>query len=191
MPPYAFEIHIFFQPTQLIFASFCFWPHQKFHIILSKSSHKLCGSWKQLIVYVGIAWVTALMRISFPPIERSLPFQPVNFCPILSFKMEKTCVLDLPMKDGSPKYLVCFECCIGPKMLKISSLISWRVFGLKNTEYLSVLIFWPEASSYLRRISFNSWHSSGFALQKRILSSAKKRWVTLGQPRAIEIPVKF
>ena len=191
MPPYAFEIHIFFQPTQLIFASFCFWPHQKFHIILSKSSHKLCGSWKQLIVYVGIAWVTALMRISFPPIERSLPFQPANFCPILSFKMEKTGVLDLPMKDGSPKYLVCFECCIGPKMLKISSLISWRVFGLKNTEYLSVLIFWPEASSYLRRISFNSWHSSGFALQKRILSSAKKRWVTLGQPRAIEIPVKF
>ena len=28
-------------------------------------------------------------------------------------------------------------------------------------------------------------------MQKRILSSAKKRWVTLRQPYAIEIPVMF
>ena len=67
MPPFAFEIHILFQLTQLIFASFCFWPHQKFRIILSKSSHKLCGSSKQLIVYIGISWAIALMRISSPP----------------------------------------------------------------------------------------------------------------------------
>ena len=65
------------------------------------------------------------------------------------------------------------------------------MFGLKNIEDLSVLIFWLEASSYLQRINFNFWYSSGFALQKIILSSAKKKWVTIGQPHAIEIPVKF
>ena len=141
-------------------------------------------------MYVGIAWATALMRTSFPPIERSLPFQPANFWPILSFNIEKTSILDLPMNEGSPKYLVCFESCIGPKILKISFLISWLVFGLKNIEDLSMLIFWPEASSYLWRMDFNTWHSTGVALQKRMLSSAKKRWVTLGQPQAIEIPVR-
>ena len=52
------------------------------------------------------------------------------------------------MKDGRPRYLVCLESFIGPKMEKIASFVFWRVFGLKNIEDLSVFIFWPEASSY-------------------------------------------
>lgn len=142
------------------------------------------------MVYVGIAYAIALMRISFPPIERSLPFQLASFCPTLFFNVVKTCFLDLPMNDGRPTYLVCLESCMGPRMAKISSLTAWVVLGLKNTGDLSVLIFWPEASSYFWWICFSSWHSSVFSLLKRILSSANKRWVTLGQPLQIDMPVK-
>ena len=122
--------------------------------------------------------------------ESNFPFHPTSFCPTRSLRMEKTCFFDLPMKDGRPRYLECFESCIGPKMEEIASFKSWWVFGLKNTEDLSVLIFWSEASSYLWKIYLSSWHSSVFALQNRMLSSAKKRWVMLGQFWEIEMPVR-
>lgn len=76
------------------------------------------------MVYVGIACATALMRISFPPIDYSLPFQPASFFPILSFRIANTCFFDLPMKDGRPRYFVCLVSCIGPREAKISSLVS-------------------------------------------------------------------
>ena len=44
--------------------------------------------------------------------------------------------------------------CIGPRVFKTFSLILWGVFGLKKTNDLSVLIFCPEAASYLLFI----WH---------------------------------
>ena len=85
MPPQAFCLHIAFQLTQHILVSCYLWPHQKFLIMLSISSHKLWGRRKQPIVYVGIACATALMRISFPPIDNSLPFQLASLCPIFFF----------------------------------------------------------------------------------------------------------
>ena len=94
------------------------------------------------------------------------------------------------MKDGRPRYFMCLESCIGPRVAKISSLASCVVLGLKKTEDLSVLIFWPEASSYFWRICFYSWLSPALALQKRMLSFAKKMWVTLGQPLQIKMSVK-
>ena len=141
IPLLAFCLHIVFQLTQHIFVSYCLWPHQKFFIILSISSHRLWGRRKHPIVYVGIAWATTFIRISLPPIERSLPFHLANFCPILSLRIKKTCFFDLPMKDGRPKYLVCLESCIRPRVSKISSLTSWEVLGLKKMEDFSVLIF--------------------------------------------------
>ena len=66
-------------------------------------------------------------------------------------------------------------------------LASWDVLGLKKIEDLSMLIFYPEASSYFWRIFFSTRLSSTLALQKRILSSAKRRWVTLGQPLQMDI----
>ena len=130
------------------------------------------------------------MRISFPPIDKSFPFQPASFWPILSFRVANTCFFDLPIKDGRPKYFVCLVSYIGPRLVKISSLASWDVLGLKKIEDLSVLIFCPEKSSYCWRIFFNTWLSFTLALQKRIMTSAKRRWVTLGQPLQMDIPVK-
>ena len=87
-----------------------------------------------------------------------------------------------PIIEGRPKYLPCLESCIGIKYSKTSFFFSSSVLVLKKTEDLSVLIFWPKASSYRQRISINCWHSWLLALQKSKLSSAKKRWVILGQP---------
>ena len=124
IPPLVFCLHMVFQLTQHILVSCCRWPHQKFLIILSISSHRLWGRRTHPMVYVGIAWATALMRISFPPMERSFLFHPASFCPILSYRIANTCVFDLPIKDGRPKYFVCLVSCIGPRLAKISSLAS-------------------------------------------------------------------
>ena len=188
IPPWSLDRHIFLQLTYAILFSLAFCPHQKLRIIFSKSWQSVLGSWKQLIVYVGTAWATALIRISLPPIERSLPFQPASFLATLSLTLANTCVFYFPMMEGSPRYLLCRESCIGPRMSRMLSFKSWGVFGLKKTEDLLVLIFYPEASSYLLRILTSAWHSWTFALQNKRLSSAKKRWVIKGQPLQMEIP---
>ena len=94
-----------------------------------------------------------------------------------------------PIIEGRPKYLPCLESCIGIKYSKTSFFFSSSVLALKKTEDLSVLIFWPKASSYRRRISINCWHSWLLGLQKNKLSSAKKRWVILGQPLQMDKPL--
>jgi len=91
--------------------------------------------------------------------------------------------------EGRPRYLVWRESCIVPKVVRVSSFTSWGVFAEKKIEDLSVLIFCPDASSYLWRIFLTSQHSLLEVLQKRILSSAKKRWVILGQPLQTERPL--
>ena len=79
--------------------------------------------------------------------------------------------------EGRPRYLVWRKSCIVPKMVRVSSFISQDEFGEKKIEDLFVLIFCPDASLYLCRIFLSSRQSLLEALQKRILSSAKKRWV--------------
>ena len=147
IPPCVFDMHIFLQLTQDILVSWSFWPHQKFLSIPSKSSHKPFGSKKQLMVYVGIAWVTAFMRISFPPMDSIFSFQPDNFFPALSFISAKTWFFDLPITDGRPSYFPCLVSCMGPRISKTSLLASGVVLWLKFTADLSALTFCPEAAS--------------------------------------------
>ena len=137
MPPKSLDLHIFFQLTQAIFDSWFLWPHQKFLIILSKSSHMVFGRRKQLIVYVGTACAIALIRTSLPPTERSFSFYPANFLLTFSLISAKTCDFDFPIKEGRPRYFLCLESCIGRSMLRISPFVAEGVFGLKKTEDLS------------------------------------------------------
>ena len=174
MPPWSLDRHIFLQLTHAILFSLSFCPHQKLLIIFSRSWQWVLGSWKQLMVYASTAWATALIRISLPPMEMSLPFQPVSFLATLSLTSANTCIFYFPMMEGNPKYLLYRESCIGPRMFRMLSLNSWGVFGLKNTEDLSVLIFCPEASSYLLSILTSAWHSCSFALQNKRLSRRKR-----------------
>ena len=127
IPPIDFDLHILSQLTHAIFYSSCLCPHQNFLIIPSISSHNPFGIKKQLIVYLGIACTTAFIKISFPPMDNNFSFHPSNFLPTLSFSLVKTYVLDLPMMEGSPKYLLCLVSCIGLSKFNTSRLLSWGV----------------------------------------------------------------
>ena len=132
------------------------------------------------MVYIGIAWATAFMRISLPLIERIFSFHPNNILPTLSLISANNSFLDLPMIEGRPRYLLCRESCISPKIFRVSFFFSSVVLAQKKTEDLSVLIFWPEATSYKWKISTNCWHSRLLDFQKSRLSFAKKRCVSIG-----------
>ena len=129
------------------------------------------------------------MRISLPPIDKNLSFHPANLLQNLSLISTKTSFFYFPIKEGRPKYLPHLESCIGAKYTITSFFFSSSVLALKKTKDLSILIFWPEASSYRRRISISCWHSWLLALQKSRLSSTKKRWVILGQPLQMDKPL--
>ena len=141
IPPLSLDLHNFLQLTQSILDSWPRWPHQNLLIMLSISSHKPLGSWKQLIVYVGIAQATALIKISLPPIERIFSFHPDSFLPTHSLISANTSILDLPMIEGRPRYLLYHESYIGPRISKVSTFFSIGVLALKKTDDLFVLIF--------------------------------------------------
>ena len=102
-PPSAFLWHIFSHETQAIFHSFSFCPHQKFLTMEFSSWHKESGILKQVIVYVGVAWATALMSTSLPAFESNLPFHPAIFLLTWSFIWLKAFLFPLPTSDGSPR----------------------------------------------------------------------------------------
>ena len=91
-------------------------PPPKILSILSRSSHNPFRSWKQLIVYVGIACMTALISTSFPPIEGIFSFHSKSFSPTFSFISAKTWSFDLPITDGRTRYFPCLKSCIGPRI---------------------------------------------------------------------------
>ena len=120
-------------------------------------------------MYVGIAWATALIRISRPPINRIFSFHPGSFFSTLSLISANISTFDLPIIEGRPSYFFCRVSCIGLNISNTSHLLSSGVLLLKKTEDLSALIFWPEAALYSWRISIRFWHSWRFALQNNRL----------------------
>jgi hypothetical protein len=63
-PPKDFELQIFNQLIHAIFVSFSLDAHQNRNIGELISRYKALDSWNTLILYVGIAWITALIIIS-------------------------------------------------------------------------------------------------------------------------------
>ena len=82
------------------------------------------------------------------------------------------------MIEGRLRYLLCRESCITPRMSNVSIFFSLGVLALEKIQDLSVLIFWPQAASYNRRISIRCQHSWLLTLQnkKRRSSAKKKKW---------------
>ena len=68
-------------------------------------------------------------------------------------------------------------------MIFTLSFVALSVLGLKYKEVLLLFNCWPEESSYTLSSRWISLASLTVALPKTRLSSAKKRWDTLG-PRA-------
>ena len=65
-------------------------------------------------MYVGIACATALMMISFPPIDYSLPFQLASLCLIFFFFLNSKHLLFLSPNEGWEAQIPC-----------VSSILHW------------------------------------------------------------------
>lgn len=106
-PSWAFEKPIRSQLIRCILASFSSCPHQNFCIIPLISLHRAIGSWKILILnVVGMAWITAFSRTSFPACERNLIFQLCKQFYTLSLILLKSLWSRFPHEHWKPKVFV-------------------------------------------------------------------------------------
>jgi hypothetical protein len=78
MPPIFFDSNNLYQAIQCTFLCSEFFPHQKYRVNCMSSSHSVAGSLKTLIVYVGIAWATALIITSLAIEDMFLSAQLLN-----------------------------------------------------------------------------------------------------------------
>ena len=115
MPPISLDLHNLSQEIEEIFRSSNFCPHQNLLIIELSSLQSESGNLKQLMVYVGVAWATALMRTSLPAEDNNFPFQPAIFWPSWSLILLKAFFFLWPIKDGRPRYLSCCLMTWAPK----------------------------------------------------------------------------
>ena len=129
---------------------------------------------------MGIACTTALINISLPACESNFSSHPCNFLHTFSLIKLKLAFFLLPTKDGSPRYLSYCLISDTPKACLMWSLVSSEVSLLKKMVVLFWLICCPEQLPYTSSSSKILLHSCSVALQKRRLSSAKRRCVSLG-----------
>lgn len=146
-PPIAFAFPIWSHLIQCILLSWPICPHQYPLISLLISCSRPLGSLNTPMLYVGMARITDLMRISFPACERNFIFQLVNLLLTLSRISLKTLSLNLPTKAGNPRYFSYEPVDLIPAMLAIRSLVAVLVLLLKNMDVLSLFNLCPEACS--------------------------------------------
>lgn len=99
----SFAQFLLTHPMHFLLTPFC--PHQNRIAIELISAHSPAGNIKQLIAYVGIACMTALMRISLPACDKNFSFHPCKRRKILSLISLNASFLERPRMGGSPKYL--------------------------------------------------------------------------------------
>ena len=80
----------------------------------------------------GVAWATALNKISFPPRERNLWFHPHNLLHTLSLTYSKNAFLFQLMMTGSPTYFPASPEFAIPNMEHSSNFVASGTFGLKD-----------------------------------------------------------
>ena len=127
-----------------------------------------------------MACITALMSTSQQAWDKSFHSHPCNFFHTFSLIKLKPSFFLLPTNDGSPRY--CSKCTNSckPKAAMISCLVASMVDLLKKIVILFLFTFWPKSPSYFSRISMIFLHSSPLALQKRRLSSANNKSISVG-----------
>lgn len=126
-------------------SSVTYTPPRALHNNLISSLHNVFGSLNTLIMYVGVACAMALMRISLPALDRSLPFHPVIFLPTWFLMRLNAFLLPLPTIGGSPRYFSWCWMISTPNFCLTWNWTSLFVFLLKNREVFSLLSFCPES----------------------------------------------
>ena len=79
--------------------------HQNFAIAPLSLFMMVCGSKKHDMTYVGSAWATDLIRISFPPLDRNFADQELILLLSRSWTKEKTSYFDPQIFSGRPRYI--------------------------------------------------------------------------------------
>ena len=127
IPSCSFGLHSSSHLTQCNFRLSPRCPQKNLRMRASMSWQRVTGSLKHEIVYVGSAWATALIKISLPAYDRSLPSHPWSFFHTLCLILSKLSFFFRPMKLGNPKY---FSYCLttgtpGPLKLKLAFVGKW------------------------------------------------------------------
>ncbi|KAK9726699.1 hypothetical protein RND81_05G231600 [Saponaria officinalis] len=128
------------------------------------------------------------MRISLPAKDKNFSFHPFSFFHTRFLRAENSVVLLLPITAGSPKYFPGLRTTFASRTPWTSLRCNSPTFGLKKISDFSIFIRCPEGVSYLVIASLMASAFLLFARAKITVSSAKKRWVSMGAPRQIRIP---
>lgn len=163
-PPKNFDVQILSQLTQWILRSLSFCTYQKFFIKLSSSVHRVVGSLKQLIAYMGIAKAIASKRISLPPWDKSFPFHNCRRCHIFVLILENAFFFAFPTIGGRLRYFSYWVTPLHPQVAITSFLVSSCTFLLNTIVVLSLLIHWPDTNSYCYNKLYSFWEVSMVAL---------------------------
>jgi hypothetical protein len=121
VPPKHLGSRSFSHAIQWIFLWPASSPHQIYLIILVISSHRVGGSMKTPITYVGIACATDFINTSFAPVDMHLSSQLVRRFTSLSFVGLNHSLRILPCGVGRPKYFSSSATC---ETFKISLVLS-------------------------------------------------------------------
>jgi len=133
----------------------------------SELLHRVIGSWKTLILYVGIVCITAFKMISFPAWNKNLLFQFCRRFHTLSFMLWKAFILDFPTNASKPKHFSYLSVACNPDSWVIFCLFNVLVLRLKKKKKKKILLRFNlclETTSYFSRILINHRHSTEFAL---------------------------
>lgn len=137
------------------------------------------GSLNRLIEYIDMASTTDLIRTSLPAFKMNFSFQLVTHLAILSRSPLKVFTLFLPPTIDKPKYFLNCVTIWALSILRIFSLTSIAMFGLKNKAVFCLFIPLPDACSYEPRMWSRWLQSDGMAGQNSRLSSANSKWEIL------------
>ena len=143
------------------------------------------------ITYVGRANKLYLIKNFFPPLESHLPVHSFTICSNLSLRKAKSLHLDPLISSGIFRYVPIPLLFWIPSVSLICCLTFASILLPKSKEDFSKLIHCHDACPYFLTTFIISSHSRGSALQKKRLSSAKRRWDTKGRTRVTRIPVIF
>lgn len=104
MPSLSLLRHILFQLIQCALFLSPIDSHQNLEHILFISLQMDLRSLKQHMVQLGIAWVTALIKTYFLPIEKSFSFQTQRVFQTLSLTFQNTLFFLCPVCEDMPRY---------------------------------------------------------------------------------------
>lgn len=148
MPPEIFGDASFSHDTQCKDLRSKELPHQYFAMQDVMPLQTFLVNWKQLMLYVGIAWITGFKIISLPA-QVSIFFADQTWILLLALSpiWSKVPLMILPTAVGRPKYLSLKATTRIPNLWFTICRTFLGELGLKKTAPFNLLTLWPEQAA--------------------------------------------